>query len=66
MLQDEILEGTAVYIGHLQRQLATKLRTHGTRNPALLGRINTNTASADEIIKSISLVLAAKHIKHTP
>lgn len=60
--QDEILAGTAVYISHLQRQLATKLRTHGSPQSLLLGRINTNTASAEEIIKSISLTIATKHM----
>jgi hypothetical protein len=56
--QEEILEGTALYISQLQRQLAAKIRTHGCKNAAVLGRFNANTASADEIIKSLSLVLA--------
>jgi len=58
---DEILEGTAVYISQLQRQLAAKLRTHGGRFPQHLnGKLNPNTASAEEIIKSISLTIATK------
>eukprot|EP00088_Acartia_fossae_P064542 TRINITY_DN79438_c0_g1_i1.p1 TRINITY_DN79438_c0_g1~~TRINITY_DN79438_c0_g1_i1.p1 ORF type:complete len:101 (-),score=28.17 TRINITY_DN79438_c0_g1_i1:39-341(-) len=66
---DEILEGTALYISQLQRQLAAKLRTHGSgvgtgsgrhQSPHLAANINTNTASVDEIIKSISLTIATK------
>ena len=67
--KDEILEGTALYISQLQRQLAAKLRTHGSgvgtggsrhQSPHLATNINTNTASVDEIIKSISLTIATK------
>ena len=58
--QEEILEGTALYISQLQRQLAAKIRTHGCKNAAAMGRFNANTASADEIIKSLSLVLASR------
>jgi hypothetical protein len=58
--QEEILEGTALYISQLQRQLAAKIRTHGCKNSTSIGRFNANTASADEIIKSLSMVLASR------